>query len=63
MVTLCSGTDEPHSGSGPDFRLAGIRTAVCFATVALATVATCPVMSCQEYIMKRPVFNTAIEAL
>ena len=24
LVTLCSGTDEPHSGSGRDFRLAGI---------------------------------------
>jgi hypothetical protein len=24
LVTLCSGTDEPHSGSGRDFRLVGI---------------------------------------
>ena len=24
LVTLCSGTDEPHSGSGRDFRIAGI---------------------------------------
>jgi hypothetical protein len=24
LVTLCSGTDEPHSGSGRDFRRAGI---------------------------------------
>jgi len=47
LVTLCSGTDEPHSGSGRDFRLAGIWTSVGFATVALATVATCPDMSCR----------------
>jgi hypothetical protein len=24
LVTLCSGTNEPHRGSGRDFRLAGI---------------------------------------
>jgi len=30
LVTLCSGTDETHSGSGRDFHLAGIRTSVCF---------------------------------
>ena len=47
LVTLCSGTDEPHSESGRDFHLAGIFTSVCFATVAIATVATCPNMSCQ----------------
>ena len=39
LVTLCSGTDETHSGSGRDFRIAGIWTSVCFATVVLATVA------------------------
>jgi hypothetical protein len=24
LVTLCSGIDEPHSGIGQDFRLAGV---------------------------------------
>jgi hypothetical protein len=33
LVTPSLGTDEPHSGSGRDFRLAGIRTSVCLATV------------------------------
>jgi hypothetical protein len=55
-VTLCSCTADPHSGSGRDFRLPGTRTTVCFATVVLATFATCPDMSCPEYIMKRPVY-------
>jgi len=39
LVTLCSGTDELHSGSGRDFRLAWIWTSVCSANLALATVA------------------------
>ena len=37
LVTLCSGTDEPHSGSGQDFRLAGIGKSVCFVNTR-----TCP---------------------
>jgi hypothetical protein len=54
LVTLCSGTDEPHTGSGRDFRHAGIWTSVYVATVALATVATCPDMSCQQRFLCNP---------
>ena len=60
LVTLCSCTDEPHSGSWRDFRLAGIWTSVCFATVALATVATCPVMSCQQRFLQQRRMNRTL---